>query len=121
MNYGKTAYLKVLDLEKKLALDSNSINSSFSSYLELNKQGINQTFSSTLDATIEFPKIDVTTGQNLCFQIKTTIYSLNGGNVNCEILINDLIIHEESKEIASGESDFIILKTFYHLYNSLTF
>ena len=44
MNYGKTAYLKVLDLEKKLALDSNSINSSFSSYLELNKQGINQTF-----------------------------------------------------------------------------
>lgn len=112
MNYGKTAYLKVLDLEKKLALDSNSINSSFSSYLELNKQGINQTFSSTLDATIEFPKIDVTTGQNLCFQIKTTIYSLNGGNVNCEILINDLIIHEESKEIASGESDFIIFKTF---------
>jgi len=111
MNYGKTAYLKILDLEKDLSLNSsNEYNNN--KCLEISKPNVNETISQFNNCVIDFPMINVKTNETICFQIKSTLNTNNEGECSFELIIDDCIIHEETKLISKGETDVLILKTY---------
>ena len=68
MNYGKTAYLKVLDLEKEL--HNGNTYEGINSFVEISKMNINQTFSSASNFICKFPKFTAIQNNTICFEIK---------------------------------------------------
>jgi len=111
MDYGKTAYLKVLDLEKELSFLHNSEKSS-NNYLEVSKPNINQTYSFNSVLNIDLPNINVTRDKSICFEIKITLTSKNEGETNFELIVDDCILYHELKNISIGETDVFLIKTY---------
>ena len=115
MNYGKTAYLKVLDLEKELT--QKQTEDSQNSYIEISKPNINQLITDESCIEIKLPLISVESEKTICFQIKATFTSLLNCEINSCLVINQTVLNEENKILPVGESDFVILKTFTPLTN----
>ncbi|MBQ7466620.1 MAG: hypothetical protein IJS74_00950 [Clostridia bacterium] len=116
MNYGKSAYLKVIELEKKISSSSADF-SSASGYLEFDKTNLSQSFSDISPFTATFPSIELKQGQEICFEIKATLSALSSGTFNVGLNINNSRIYAESKQVAAGFNDIIIFKTFTSISN----
>lgn len=110
MNYGKSAYIKVIELEQRLSGLGNSQNS-FDSYLEISKPNINGSFSKDYDLTIEFPRFEAKEGKNLCFQICASLSCVKSSDIEIELLVNGSIISTETRTLSS-QGDIIVFKTF---------
>jgi len=119
MDYGKTAYLKILNLEKELSLKTNNENNS-NNYFEINKPNINESISHKYPLTITFPEFKTKTDKTISFQIKTSIFC----NIECSVefilKINKCIIYQEDKFLKQGENDVIILKTYNPLSDGIS-
>lgn len=111
MNYGKTAYLKIIDIEKELALNKNSSNLKHC-YLELHKPNINQIFTDLNSYTCPFPSIKVKTDSPICFQIKADISAITFGDAEAKLYVNGTKIYEEDFSLNEEEKNIIIFKTF---------
>ena len=110
MNYGKTAYLKILDLEKELS--TQQADNNYNSYLEIIKSNINETISNNSKVELLLPEISVTTNKTICFQIKLTTNTISNGDILTEILVDDINIFSETKHLSIGQSDYVFFKTF---------
>ena len=110
MNYGKTAYLKVLELEKEL--NQSKTEDSTNSYLEIIKPDINQLLTKQSNIQIKLPKISVESEKTICFQIKATFSCISSTEINSFLEVNQTLLHQESKLLTTGENDFVIFKTF---------
>ena len=66
MNYGKTAYLKVMEIEQKLKSIEEKDNN-YTSYLELSKPSINQIFDKTSEIVVDFAEFKPQS-KSICFQ-----------------------------------------------------
>lgn len=118
MNYGKTAYLKILELEKGVL--TNSVSETFNNKcFEISKPNIGETVSQNQNCNIEFPSISVSKDNTICFQIKTSLTTQNEGDCDFELIVDDCIIHQESKYISKGETDVLIIKTYTPIVDSV--
>lgn len=111
MNFGKSAYLKVVELEKKLTNFDNIANKS-QGFVEFDKNNLNININDQNNIAVDFPDFDVTKGQEICMQIKCKFNVSSGGTLNASININNSKIYTESKQMSSGENDLILFKTF---------
>ena len=111
MNYGKSAYLKVIELEKKI---TSSESSSFSEngYLEFDKSNLSQVFSDISSYSANFPVINLKKDQEICFEIKATLNASASGSFSIGLNINNARIYSETKQVSAGFNDIIIFKTF---------
>ncbi len=110
MNYGKSAYIKVVDLEQRLmGLSTNS--SSYENYLEISKPSINQSFSKGYNLSVDFPPFDTKEGKNLCFQISASLSLPSATNISIDLSVNGSIIHSEKRSLATS-GDILVFKTF---------
>ncbi len=110
MDYGKSAYLKIYELESRINSLSKNTNG-YSSYLELSKPNINQDFDGLSSVRIEFPEFDAQS-ESVCFQANIHLRVSSAGNVKSSLIVNGLIISEDTKAFENGEGDFMIIKTF---------
>lgn len=110
MNYGKSAYLKVSDLERSLNFSSDNMDNN--KCLELSKLNLNQSFSNQVPFVTSFEPFEVKEGSNLCFQIKITLENISGGQTNFKLLLNNCEVYSEKKTLSSGQTDVFILKTY---------
>ena len=109
MNYGKSAYLKVVELEKKLnSFDTKS--TSETNFLEFDKTKIGETLNGK--TTISFPNIELYAGKEICFQIKICVSSNQTDTLKTSINLDKTSIHEEQFSVQSGSSEHIVIKTF---------
>lgn len=118
MNYGKTAYLKILDIEKELNTQKN-VQTNLN-YFEVTKPNINYNISYSDFYITEFENISLEKNKEVCFQITICAQSSNTSEVLFELLTNDNIIHSQTKIIYNLESDSIILKTYTPITTSTT-
>ena len=110
MNYGKTAYLKVIELEKEISFSNSEQKDNH--YLEISKPNINESFDNNSKIIVELPKFNVEREKTICFQIKATFSSSIDTKIKSSLFINQTLIHEEDKSITNGEIDIVIFKTF---------
>jgi len=110
MNYGKTAYLKILDIEK--AINFNNKNSSKNIYFEITKPNINENFNFLTPYTTTLNDFIPTKNEDVFFQIKVNLTPTILSDINFEILINDNIIHSETKSISSNQTEILLMKTY---------
>ena len=109
MNYGKSAYLKVIELEKKINSDKQDLYSN--GYLEFDKPNLNETLSSN-KLTENFPSISLISGQDICFQIQVNVSSVSADTLKAKLYLDDTEIYDESFQLSIGANDFMIIKTF---------
>lgn len=111
MNYGKSAYLKVVELEKRIGIagsqTSNEVN-----FLEYNKLNLNYLLTNISRNTITFPDIDLKENKEICFQIKITLSSKKETNLQTIINVNSLEVHSEDNFLSCGHNEFLVLKAF---------
>lgn len=110
MNYGKTAYLKVVELEKKYQT-TNTETGDKNGYLEFDKLGINQTIGTNY-FEFDFPEINLLQNKDICFQIKITFASQLDDNMDFSLLLDQLEIHHENPSISRNQTDYMLIKTF---------
>ena len=109
MNYGKGAYLKVIELEKKINSDKQDLYSN--GYLEFDKPNLNETLSSN-ELTENFPSISLISGQDICFQIQVNVSSVSADTLKAKLYLDDTEIYDESFQLSISANDFMIIKTF---------
>lgn len=110
MNYAKTAYLKVVELEKKIQAN-NTQTSLQNSFLEFDKNDIEQAIDSTF-FEFEFPTLDLTKNSNICFQVQVCFTLETDDIVDSLILLDGVEIYEDKTLISSSQNQFLIMKTF---------
>lgn len=110
MNYGKSAYLKVVELEKKIG-ENNQQFSNKNGYLEFDKPKLNETILNQIH-TEEFPEISLEQNKDICLQIQVCVSSSNQDSLKTKICLNETIIHEENTQISSGYNEFMVIKSF---------
>lgn len=111
MNYGKTAYLKVTEIEKKLNSESTKNQTTQNSFLEFDKPNIDQYFSNQ-HCILNFPNIELSENSEICFQIKFTVSSQTEDNIKTHLLLDDFEIFNEESSVKMGENEFVTMKTF---------
>lgn len=111
MNYGKTAYLKVTELEKKINQQSDSKSNTNTGFLEFYKPNLNQDFSNKI-CNVTFPNIELTQNSEICFQIKFTINSSKDDKLKIKLLLDESEIHAENLNLKAGENQAFVMKTF---------
>lgn len=110
MNYGKTAYLKILDIEKELNyLNQNENNLNF---CEFNKPNIDFNITTNTPYNINLGCVNVEKNKNILFQIKTCLQSISQSEVEIQLLLNDNILHSESKTVYNQETETLLIKTY---------
>ena len=117
MNYGKSAYLKVMELEKRIS-SSNNLDEYASKFLEFNKTELNQSLYNGQSVKIDFPFISLEAGKDVCFQIKITLTSQNSDTLLSSIYLNNICIHDEQSSLKEATNEIILLKTFSPLSSS---
>jgi len=110
MNYGKTAYLKVLDIEKELSQFTN--NEEPISYFENTKLNINENINKNSSYKLCLDNVVVSKSKNILFQVKISLTANIEGEVSFELIIDDLIIHNEVRSVSKSHTDIIILKKY---------
>lgn len=108
MNYGKSAYLKVIELEKKINNDKQDL---FSGYLEFDKPKLNEALNNNKH-TEEFPSISLISGQDICFQIQVNVSSVSADSLKAKLYLDETEIYDESYQLSAGTNDFMLIKTF---------
>ena len=73
MNYGKSAYLKVIELEKKID-NSNQNYFDKNGYIEFDKPKLNELLKDNKHSE-DFPAISLVKDQDICFQIQINVPS----------------------------------------------
>lgn len=109
MNYGKSAYLKVVELEKKLVSNENLADDQ-TGFLEFDKNKLGETLNTK--SVINFPDIELFSGKEICFQIKISLYCENQEQVKTFIMLDNISVHEEKISASSENSEHIIIKSF---------
>lgn len=112
MNFGKTAYLKITEIEKNLNFENQqSQQSSQNSFLEFNKPNIDQYFSNQ-HCIINFPNLELSENSEICFQIKFTISSQTDDTITTHLFLDNFEIFNEQSSVKAGENEFVTMKTF---------
>lgn len=103
MNYGKLAYLKATDLEKKLSNMAN--NESDIDCFEISKNDLNQQINSSGPHSFDFAKIDAGGGCDCCIFLSLSFEAIQGADAVIKIKFNDGVVCVKSCEIKSGNSE----------------
>ncbi len=121
MNYGKTAYLKVTELEKKINQQTESNLYQNNGFLEFDKPSLNQDFANNT-CKVSFPSIELTQNSEICFQIRFAINSSKSDKLKIKILLDGSEIHAENLNLKTGENQCFVMKTFSPISsNKVTF
>lgn len=110
MNYGKSAYLKVIELEKKID-NSNQNYFDKNGYIEFDKPKLNELLKDNKHSE-DFPAISLVKDQDICFQIQINVSSSQSDTIKTSIYLDETEIHEEDNQIEAGTNEFMIIKTF---------
>ncbi len=119
MNFGKSAYLKVCELEKKLA-NMGEFSQQSQGFVEFDKNNLNVSINDESTTVIDFPTFSCVKSQEICFQIKCKINVTTGGALNASITVNNSKIYTETKQVSAGENEIILFKTFTPITSGTT-
>jgi len=110
MNYGKSAYLKVVELEKRLSFSKEA--ESFNHFLEFNKINLNQSIYNGTSATLNFPSLVLEKDREICFQIKLSLDSRSQDNLEVKIKLDSLMIASETLTLDAKRNELVCFKPF---------
>jgi len=117
MDFGKSAYLKTLEIERKLSSSKSQSSVLNGIYESRNIQNLEV---SAGEYILDFGTLKSTNSASLCALIKGKLYSVEETTVGVSLVVNDEVIYDTNLTVKSNSESLVdIMKTYETENNSL--